>query len=160
MSSLQQLSSILKLLASWQSPSPAEISHFPQLAHFPPGWTSPAEYTGFMKDTRAAWFVALAADAVQILLLPAFAAGGVSPADTLVDVGVAVVLTKLLGWHWAFLPTLMAELVPGLDLFPTWTAAVAYVTWQRSQEEIEAHEVRNVTPAPQGHLPGRRFFNF
>jgi hypothetical protein len=113
-----------------------------------------------MKETRAAWFVALAADAVQILLLPAFAVGGVSPADTLVDIGAAVFLTKLLGWHWAFVPTLMAELVPGLDLFPTWTAAVAYVTWQRSQEELEPSEVRNVTPAPQGQLRGRRFFNF
>src|SRR5215472_17183200 len=113
-----------------------------------------------MKETRAAWFVALAADAVQILLLPMFAVGGVSPADSLVDIGVAAVLTKLLGWHWAFLPTLLAELIPGLDLFPTWTAAVAYVTWQRSQEEIEPREVRNVTPVPQGHLPERRFFNF
>jgi hypothetical protein len=32
------------------------------------------------------------------------------------------------GWHWAFLPTFLAELVPGLDLVPTWTAAAFFVT--------------------------------
>src|SRR5207253_8951218 len=33
--------------------------------------------------------------------------------------------------NWAVLPTLLAELVPGFDLFPTWSAAVFYVTRQR-----------------------------
>jgi hypothetical protein len=37
--------------------------------------------------------------------------------------------------HWAFLPTLLAELAPGFDLFPTWTAAVFYVTRQRVRSE-------------------------
>src|SRR5215831_18585710 len=102
-----------------------------------------------MKETRAAWFVAIAADAVQILLLPVFAAGGVSPADSLVDIGAAAVLTKLLGWHWAFLPSLLAELVPGLDLFPTWTAAVLYVTHERARSgEPEI--------LPPGPAPARR----
>jgi len=72
----------------------------------------------------------MAADSIQILALPLFAPGGFSPADTAIDLGVALILTRLLGWHWAFLPTLFAELIPGLDLFPTWTAAVFYISCQ------------------------------
>ena len=83
------------------------------------------------RELRAAWLVAIAADGLQILILPLFVAGALSPADALIDVTVALLLSRLIGWHWAFLPTLLAELVPGLDLFPTWTAAVFYVTWQR-----------------------------
>ena len=82
-----------------------------------------------------AWFIAIAADFVQILVLPVFVLGGLSPAVTVVDLAVALMLTKLLGWHWAFLPTMFAELVPGFDLFPTWTAAVLYVTWQRLRSQ-------------------------
>lgn len=79
-------------------------------------------------EHRLAWAIALAADALQIALFPLFAEGGASPADSALDIVVGLLLVKLLGWHWAFLPTLGAELIPGLDLFPTWTAAVYFVT--------------------------------
>jgi hypothetical protein len=82
-------------------------------------------------EHRLAWAVAIAADALQIAAFPLFAEGGISPADSLLDLIVAFVLIRLLGWHWAFLPTLAAELVPGADLFPTWTAAVWFVTRQQ-----------------------------
>ena len=75
--------------------------------------------------------VAIVTDAIQILLLPLFAVGALSPADTVIDLIVAVILSRLIGWHWAFLPTIFAELIPVFDLFPTWTAAVLYVSWQR-----------------------------
>jgi hypothetical protein len=103
------------------------------------------------RELRTAWAVAVAADGIQILVLPLFAPGALSPADTLIDVAAAVILSKLMGWHWAFLPTLIAELVPGLDLFPTWTAAVFYVTWQRArapQPDVYAE-----------HLASRRSLN-
>ena len=80
------------------------------------------------RELRLSLSVAIAADALQIIALPFFAEGAFSPADTAIDVAAALVLSKLLGWHWAFLPTLFAELIPGLDLFPTWTAAVFYVS--------------------------------
>jgi len=100
-------------------------------------------------EHRLAWLVAIAADAIQIGALPLFAAGGLSPADALLDLGVAAILIRLLGWHWAFLPTLLAELLPGFDLFPTWTAAVFYVTRQRVRpEEPEI--------LPPGPAPARR----
>jgi hypothetical protein len=98
------------------------------------------------KETRLAWAVAIAADALQIVAMPFFAAGGISPADSIVDFATAFLLVRLIGWHWAFLPSLMAELVPGLDLFPTWTAAVFFVMRQRKIAAGEPREVRSVTP--------------
>lgn len=77
---------------------------------------------------RVAWVVALAADALQWVFLPLFWAGAASPFDDVLDLAVGVVLWRLLGWHWALLPALITELVPGVDLVPTWTAAVWIAT--------------------------------
>lgn len=79
-------------------------------------------------EQRLAWLVAIAADAIQAVAFPIFMEGALSPANAVLDAVVALLLARLLGWHWAFLPSLAAELIPGLDLFPTWTAAVWYVT--------------------------------
>jgi hypothetical protein len=105
-------------------------------------------------EHRLAWAIAIAADALQIAAFPFFAEGGVSPADSLLDLIVGFMMIRLLGWHWAFLPTLAAELIPGADLFPTWTAAVWFVTRQR----VRAHnsdsnepEVLPPGPAPEPH---------
>jgi len=101
------------------------------------------------REHRLAWLIAVGADALQILAFPFFWEGAVSPADTILDLAVAAVLTRLLGWHWAFLPTLAAELVPGLDMFPTWTAAVFFVTRQR----VHSGEPEILPPGP---APARR----
>lgn len=77
---------------------------------------------------RMAWAVAIATDAIQWVLLPLFAAGAVSPIDDALDVIAAAVLIRLLGWHWAFLPAFIAEIIPGANLVPTWTAAVFLAT--------------------------------
>lgn len=100
-------------------------------------------------EHRLALLIAVAGDAVQIFALPLFAAGGLSPADTLLDVVMAVTLIRLLGWHWAFLPTLLAEMTPGLDLLPTWTAAVLFVTLQ----SVPTGEPEILPPGP---APARR----
>lgn len=89
-------------------------------------------------EHRAAWMIAVVADALQIAAFPLFAEGGISPADSLLDIIVAFMLIRLLGWHWAFLPTLATELIPGADLFPTWTAAVWFVTRQQRSEQSSA----------------------
>jgi len=70
-------------------------------------------------EHRLAWMIAIAADTVQIAALPLFVEGAASPVDSLLDLFVGYVLIRLLGWHWAFLPTIAAELIPGADLFPT-----------------------------------------
>jgi len=112
-------------------------------------------------ELRLAWAVAVAADALQIVALPMFAEGAFSPADWLLDIGVAAILVRLLGWHWAFLPSLFAELVPGFDLFPTWTAAVAYVARNAPIVSEHVEEVRSgAVPEPEflppGPAPARR----
>mgnify|MGYP005810581215 CR=1 FL=1 len=93
-----------------------------------------------------AWSIALIADALQIGLFPLFAQGGVSPLDAGLDLVVGAWLTKVMGWHWAFLPSFVAELVPGLDLFPTWTAAVFFVTRMDSRSSGEP-EILPPSPA-------------
>ena len=79
-------------------------------------------------EHRIAWAVAMAADILQIAAFPLFVEGAISPADSLLDMVVAFVMIRLLGWHWAFLPSAAAKLIPGADLFPTWTTAVWFVT--------------------------------
>jgi len=77
---------------------------------------------------RAARAIAMVADLVQIVLFPAFSEGALSPVNDALDVAVAAALTWLVGWHWAFVPSFLSELIPMFDLVPTWTAAVWYVT--------------------------------
>lgn len=77
---------------------------------------------------RAARLLAMAADVLQIAVFPLFAGGAASPVNDALDVAVAGAVTWLVGWHWSFLPSFVAELVPGLDLVPTWTAAVFFAT--------------------------------
>ncbi len=86
---------------------------------------------GPVRRARGALLVAIVADALQLAALPFFASGTLSPLNDVLDVVVAIVLIWLVGWHWAFLPTFVAEVVPGLDLVPTWTAAVWLVSRRR-----------------------------
>src|SRR5438105_2300528 len=76
----------------------------------------------------AARLVAMAADALQIGFFPLFGEGFVSPLNDALDIGVCLVLTFLVGWHFAFLPSFLVELVPVADLVPTWTIAVLLAT--------------------------------
>ncbi|MBI1796488.1 MAG: hypothetical protein HYR74_05495 [Candidatus Eisenbacteria bacterium] len=107
----------------------------PQVATTPAGREHPA--AGRERPPaarRAAWLVALGADALQLALFPLFAEGFASIANDVLDVAVGVVLTRLIGWHVAFLPALAAELIPGVDLVPTWTAAVWIATRRRKEK--------------------------
>jgi hypothetical protein len=108
-------------------------------------------------EHRLAWAVAIAADALQIAAFPFFAEGGLSPADSALDLIVGFLMIRLLGWHWAFLPTLAAELIPGADLFPTWTAAVWFVTRQRGNDSSESSS-KSAEPEilPPGPAPASR----
>jgi hypothetical protein len=71
--------------------------------------------------------IAAAADAVQFGFLPLFGEGFASPFNDVLDVAVAAALIWLLGFHWALVPAAAAELIPGVDLAPTWTASVLFV---------------------------------
>ena len=73
----------------------------------------------------AALLVAVTADVLQWIGFPLFVEGALSPLDDILDVVVAVALSGLVGWHWEFMPSLFGKLVPGVDLVPLWTLAVA-----------------------------------
>jgi hypothetical protein len=96
---------------------------------------------------RAAMSLAIIADALQIVVFPLFVEGALSPADDVLDLAVAAVLVRLLGWHWEFLPAFAAELVPGVDLVPFWTLAVANVYRKWRQITVTAEETREQRPA-------------
>jgi len=79
-------------------------------------------------------FIALAADGAQLFLnapLALLFGIGAEAADVVIDVVAAVLVTGLLGFSPLLLPTFILEAVPLADAFPTWTACVLYLIWQR-----------------------------
>ena len=97
--------------------------------------------------------LAMVADGLQLVLFPMFGEGAFSPADDLLDSGVAAALIHLLGWHWEFLPSFFAELVPGVDLVPFWTLAVANV-YRKSRHVATPPEEISGQPPVLKNLPG------
>jgi hypothetical protein len=95
---------------------------------------------------RAAIVLAILADVLQLVVFPLFVEGAESPADDILDLGVAVVLVRLLGWHWEFLPSFFAKLVPGADLVPFWTMAVANVYRKQKRLAVTIEGVREEQP--------------
>jgi hypothetical protein len=68
--------------------------------------------------------LAVVVDLAQYALLPV----ALTPLNNVIDTVTALVMIALLGWHWAFLPAFLTELVPFVDLVPTWTIAVYLAT--------------------------------
>jgi hypothetical protein len=91
---------------------------------------------------QMAMILAIAADAIQLVFLPLFVEGAGSPADDILDLGVWAALFSLLGWHWEFLPSFVAKLIPGVDLVPFWTLAVASVYRKSKHIAVSADEIR------------------
>lgn len=77
---------------------------------------------------RAARVVAICADLIQIGFPYLFGGGFLSPFDDILDVGTCLALTALVGWHNAFIPSFLIELLPVANLAPTWTIAVFIAT--------------------------------
>jgi len=92
---------------------------------------------------RAALILAIIADALQLIVFPLFIEGAESPADDILDLGIGVVLIRLLGWHWELLPSFLAKLVPGVDLVPFWTMAVANIYRRSKRIAVAAVESRD-----------------
>jgi hypothetical protein len=101
----------------------------------------------------AAFGVAVAADLIQLPLTVAFAAAlasvvgigatvAIQTVDVVADLLAACVTTALLGFHWALLPTVFLEAIPGLSAAPTWTGCVAFVVWRRTRETRRARSKR------------------
>jgi hypothetical protein len=99
---------------------------------------------------RAARALAVGADFLQVALLPIFVEGWLSPVNNVLDVVVAIAMIRLLGWHWAFAPAFVSELVPVMDLVPTWTAAVFIATAGRATAAPEAAAPAALPSPPSG----------
>jgi hypothetical protein len=76
------------------------------------------------KRKAAAAFVAGVSDLAQMIFFPAFVEGAASPFEIALDVATAITILLIVGFRWRLAIALAAELVPGVDLFPTWTAVV------------------------------------
>jgi hypothetical protein len=61
---------------------------------------------------------ALAADGLQWLIPPLW---------VVCDGSMVVVLLIIWGWRWEIAVAVVPEIIPGLDLFPTWTLFVGYL---------------------------------
>jgi hypothetical protein len=110
--------------------------------------------------------VAILADLIQLPINLSFfaaAASGVGLVaadiplevlDSAIDIGTAIIVNSLLGFHWSLLPTCALEMVPGLDALPTWTACVSYVAWRRKteQESLPPPFSGNNAGQERGHL--------
>lgn len=100
---------------------------------------------------KTAMVLAIAADILQLAVFPMFVEGAFSPVDDILDLGMAALLTHLLGWHWEFLPSFFAKLVPGVDLVPFWTISVVNVWRKAKREAVVLHE--QVAELPPARLP-------
>src|SRR5215813_14265530 len=89
---------------------------------------------------RTAMVLAIVADALQIIVFPLFAEGALSPIDDLLDFSIAAAMFSLVGWHWEFLPSFLAKLLPGVDLVPFWTMAVVSVYRKSKRSALTADE--------------------
>jgi hypothetical protein len=84
------------------------------------------------KRILAARVIAVLADAIQLGFMPLFAGGASEGFDAVLDLVVGGTVIALVGWHWAFLPAFAVELLPAVDLAPTWTIAVFVATRKKA----------------------------
>lgn len=116
----------------------------------------------------AALCFAMLADLIQVPITAAFATGVLAiPAEILnflLDCGLMVITCLLLRFHWLLLPSLFAELIPGVAAIPTWTGCVILVILLRKREEgslalpegIAPHEAQIISTSPTpSPLPSR-----
>ncbi|MCC6927762.1 MAG: hypothetical protein IT359_02115 [Gemmatimonadaceae bacterium] len=94
----------------------------------------------------AARILAVTADAIQLGIWPLFVGGATSPVNDVLDVAVGAAMVWLVGWHWVFIPSFAAELIPFVDMAPTWTVAVMIATRSKGDQSLPA------APTP-GTLP-------
>ena len=69
----------------------------------------------------AAFAIAALADGVSVFLTVS------PPVQVVADLLAGILLFAVLGWHWALLPGLVMEAIPGLAVFPFWILVVAAV---------------------------------
>ncbi len=93
---------------------------------------------------RAAYTIAMAADAVQAAMMVIFPPGMIVGLHNLVDIVAMFLLTRILGFHILLLPTFLLETMPG-NFLPTWTACTIAVVQLRKKEQ---NYIGDEPPAP------------
>src|SRR5205085_254059 len=76
------------------------------------------------RQKAAALAVAGLVDLLQMGGFPAFFGGFASPAEDVLDFVAAALLVAICGFKWQFVVAFFVELMPIVDIFPTWTALV------------------------------------
>lgn len=105
---------------------------------------------------KLAWGVAVGTDALQMFIFPVTVEGAFSPVTVALDSIAMVLLSWLVGWHWVFLPSIVFELIPLVELAPTWTIAMAIASrGLNTQEPAPAFRKtdapKDVTPMDEAH---------
>ena len=93
--------------------------------------------------------VALATDAVQILLGPL----GWTFFDEAMDLVAMVLISWVIGFHPLLLPTFLVELFPVVDMAPTWTVCTAIVVGLRRHASASPQSTATSTPPPEPTSP-------
>lgn len=87
---------------------------------------------------RAAFILAIVVDLLQAPAQVATLSGVLALPTQAIDLGVdvvtALIMSRLLGFHWALAPTFLLEALPFVDVAPTWTACVWIVIQARKSE--------------------------
>jgi polyferredoxin len=81
---------------------------------------------------RLAYAIAVATDIIQLALGPF----GWAFVDQALDVVAMALISRVIGFHAALLPTFALEFLPFTDMLPTWTGCVAIVVALRRREEL------------------------
>ncbi len=101
---------------------------------------------------RIAMILAIVADILQIAVFPFVLEGAASPPDDVIDLCIGGLLTWLLGWHWEFLPSFAAKLIPGVEFVPLWTLAVANV-YRKARAQVSVGAAAQNQPSAGSNTP-------
>jgi hypothetical protein len=89
---------------------------------------------------RIAIGIGILSDAVQVALFPITIEGAASPGEIALDLVTAVAMVLVLGFQWRLAAAFAIELIPGISLFPSWTAMALMLPTR-----VEATERTDIT---------------
>jgi hypothetical protein len=99
------------------------------------------------KRLAFAMVVAMLADALQVMLAVLGPVGML--ADEIIDIIAMILIVFAIGFHPLLLPTFVVEIVPIIEMLPTWTACVGAVIFLKKRNSGETIPIQaTVTSEP------------
>lgn len=89
-----------------------------------------------------AFAIAVGADVLQVLLGPL----GWTFADEFIDIIAMILTCRLIGFHALLLPTFVVEILPIIDMLPTWTGCVGIVVALRKRQQGQTETPAELPP--------------